>query len=215
MCTILIVEDEILERDFLKSIILDELQNDDTLLTCDSGLQAIQLAKQNKPNIIIMDVMMPEMDGLTSIQEIRKFLPNAYITILSAYSDFSYAQKAISNRVFEYLLKPVKPTVFKEVFCKMLKEYSNGYEPAKETLNDKVDEPDDERPFFIEEAIKYIKDHYREKLTLELVSGKVFVGRLLYYVRRKNWKNFYCDIFADYQRGGKCMPLYVCLACGP
>ena len=176
MCTILIVEDEILERDFLKSIILDELRKEDILLTCDSGLQAIQHAKQNKPDIIIMDVMMPEMDGLTAIQEIRRFLPNAYITILSAYSDFSYAQKAISNRVFEYLLKPVKPTVFKEVFCNMLKAYSSQTEQVKDIPLEKKDEVTTEKPFFIEEALKYIKDHYREKLTLELVAGKVFVN---------------------------------------
>jgi len=176
MCTILIVEDEILEREFLKSIILDELQQEDTLLTCDSGLQAVQLAKQNKPDIIIMDVMITEMDGLTAIQEIRKFLPNAYITILSAYSDFSYAQKAISNRVYEYLLKPVKPTVFKEIFCKMLKASTSSNEPTKENPKDKVLEPNEERPLFIDEAINYIHEHYREKLTLELVASKVFVN---------------------------------------
>jgi Response regulator containing CheY-like receiver domain and AraC-type DNA-binding domain len=176
MCTILIAEDEILERDFLKSIILDELQKEDTLITCDSGLQAVQLAKQNKPDIIIMDVMMPEMDGLTAITEIRKFLPNAYITILSAYSDFSYAQKAIRSRVFEYILKPVKPTAFKEIFCKMQNAYANGMEPVMDNSNNKTEPSPDERPFFIEEAIKYIKDHYREKLTLELVAGKVFVN---------------------------------------
>jgi YesN/AraC family two-component response regulator len=172
----MIVEDEILEREFLKSIILDELQPKDTLLTCDSGLEAVQLAKQNKPDIIIMDIMIIDMDGLTAIQEIRKFLPNVYITIISAYSDFSYAQKAISNRVYEYLLKPVKPTVVKEIFCRMQKEAATGQEPTLEHPIDKVVEADNERPLFIDEAIKYIKEHYREKLTLDMVASKVFVN---------------------------------------
>lgn len=176
MRTILIVEDELLERDFLKSIIMDELNKDDVLLTCDSGLQAVQLAKQHKPDIIIMDLMIMEMDGLTAISEIRKFLPNAYITILSAYSDFSYAQKAISNRVFEYLLKPIKPTVFKEIFCRMLNAVSQKEEPLKEAPKENKPDTNDSKPFFIDEAIKYIKEHYREKLTLDLVASKVFVN---------------------------------------
>ena len=64
MSVVLIVEDEILEQDFLRSIVLEELSTEDTLLTCESGIQAIKLAKQYQPNIILMDIMIPEMDGL-------------------------------------------------------------------------------------------------------------------------------------------------------
>jgi len=176
MSVVLIAEDEALEREFLKTIILDELHAEDTLLTCDSGVQAVQLAKQHKPGIIIMDLMISEMDGLTAIAEIRKFLPDAKITILSAYSDFSYAQKAISYRVFEYLLKPVKPTVFKEIFCKMLKSVSDDNIQVNENAEEKSPEIKDEKQYFIEESVKYIKEHFREKLTLELVASKVFVN---------------------------------------
>ena len=99
MSIVLIVEDEIIEQEFLKSIALEELQREDTVLTCESGIEAIRLARQYKPDIIIMDIMIPEMDGLTAIEEIRKFLPNACVAVLSAYSDFSYAQKSISLNV--------------------------------------------------------------------------------------------------------------------
>lgn len=176
MSVVLIAEDELLEREFLKTIILDEINADDTLLTCDSGVQAVQLAKQHKPDIIIMDLMISEMDGLTAISEIRKFLPKAKITILSAYSDFSYAQKAISFRVFEYLLKPVKPTVFKDIFCKMQQAVSNDSLPANDTPEERGPGIGDEKQYFIEEAVKYIKEHFREKLTLEMVASKVFVN---------------------------------------
>lgn len=175
MCVVMIVEDEILERDFLKTIILDELQPDDTLLTSDSGLQAIVLAKQYKPEIIIMDLMISELDGLSAIQEIRKFLPNSVITILSAYSDFTYAQKAINCRVYEYLLKPIKPTVFKEVFCGMLKSIANN-KPPQDNLENIPSAAEHDKQFFVEEAVKFIKDHYKEKLTLEMVASKVFVN---------------------------------------
>lgn len=176
MSVVLIVEDEMLEQEFLKSIVLDELSPEDLLLTCESGIEAIKLAKQHRPDIIIMDIMITEVDGLAAISEIRKFLPNACITILSAFNDFSYAQKAINLRVFEYLLKPVKPTAFKEVFCKMLSTASEANTAAIENIEEKAFEIKEQKQYFIEEAIKYIKEHFRERLTLETVASKVFVN---------------------------------------
>lgn len=176
MSIILIVEDELLEQDFLKTLTLEELFPEDKLLTCESGIQAIDLAKQYNPDIIIMDVLIPEMDGLSTIEEIRKFQPNTCITVLSACSDFSYAQKAISLRVFEYLLKPVKPNVFKQTFRKML----NSTTECNLLINKKPEEitiePKESREYFIEESVNYIKEHFKEKLTLKMVASKAFMN---------------------------------------
>lgn len=176
MSVVLIVEDELLEQDFLKSVILDELLPEDTLYTCESGVEAIEMARQYRPDIIVMDVRIPELDGISAIGEIRKFLPNACISVLSAYSDFSYAQKAVSFRVFEYMLKPIKPTDFKQVFCRMLDEIKKSSAPVQEKSEIKTQEPKTERQYFIEEALKYIKEHFKERLTLESVASKVFVN---------------------------------------
>jgi YesN/AraC family two-component response regulator len=176
MSVVLIVEDEILEQDFLRTVVQDELHPEDTLLTCESGMEAISLAKQHRPDIIIMDVKIPELDGMAAIEEIRKFLPSSCISVLSAYSDFSYAQKAVSLRVFEYLLKPIKPTDFKQVFCKMLNAANTANAPAEEKAPETSAEPKIERQHFIEEALKYINEHFRERLTLETVASKVFVN---------------------------------------
>lgn len=176
MSVVLIVEDEILEQEFLKSIVIEELSPEDTLLTCESGIQAVKLAKQYQPNIIIMDVLIPELDGISTIEEIRKFLPNACISVLSACSDFSYAQKAISLRVFEYLLKPVKPNVFKQTFNKMLDSAAQNDVVIREKPDEKNIETKEPRQSFIEESVKYIKEHFREKMTLEMVASKAFLN---------------------------------------
>jgi len=173
---ILVVEDEMLEQEFIKTLVQDELKPEDRLLTCDNGIDAVSLAKQYRPDIIFMDVWIPELDGISAIQEIRKFLPNACITVLSAYSDFSYAQKAISLRVFEYLLKPIKPTDFKEVFSKMLNYVAEGHVFAEEKPEEKIAEPVSDRQHFIEESLKFIKEHFKERLTLEMVASKVYVN---------------------------------------
>ena len=141
MSVVLIVEDELFEQEFLKSVVLEELSTEDTLLTCESGVDAVNLAKEHLPNIIIMDVMIPEMDGLSAIEEIRKFLPTACIIVLSACSDFSYAQKAIKLRIFEYLLKPVKPTVFRQTFRKMMDSAPASHVLIEDKLQEKNTEP--------------------------------------------------------------------------
>lgn len=176
MSVVLIVEDELLEQEFLKSLVQDELLPEDTLLTCDGGLAAVELARQHRPDLIIMDMRIPELDGISAIEEIRKFLPDACISVLSAYSDFSYAQKAVSLRVFEYMLKPIKPTDFKKVFCRMLETIKTSPAAAPEKPAEQQPESKPERQYFIEESLKYIKEHFRERLTLESVASKVFVN---------------------------------------
>ena len=101
MRSILIVEDEELELEFIEAVIHEELQLEDIVITANTGAQAVRQAKKRRPDIIIMDIMLPEMDGLEAIEEIRKFAPDTCISILTAYTDFRYAQRAISLRVFD------------------------------------------------------------------------------------------------------------------
>lgn len=169
---VLIVEDDILEQEFLNTIIQEELPQGSQLLTCVSGTQAVEFARQYMPSIIFMDIIIPELDGIQAITEIRKFLPDACITIISASSDFSYARKAIGLHVFDYLLKPVKPVAIKQMFQKMLAFVSNSKANADENIiEEKIG-----LPSFIEESIKYIKENYCEKLTLQQVSSHVFMN---------------------------------------
>ncbi|GAB6181252.1 response regulator [Desulfotomaculum defluvii] len=173
MSIVLIVEDELLELEFLKSIVAEELKDkEDKILTCQSGIQAVKLAKQYRPDIMIMDIHIPEMDGLQAIKEIRKFLPQASIMILSAYSDFSYAQTAIRLRVQEYLLKPIKPVIFRQVFHDLLASIATSQEHSDE----QVMEPKANQMQIIEKALKYIHDNFKQKLSLQMVSSYVYLN---------------------------------------
>lgn len=190
MRTVMIVEDEMLEQDFLRTIVSDELDPEDIIVTCESGLMALELAELHKPDIILMDLFITEQDGLTTIESLRNIVPDACISILSACCDFTYAQRAIKLRVFEYLLKPVKPRDVKDLFKRMLAFHDEQSEQkaliamktttGKEQKVEKTDgtrhEGRGERQFFINEAVKYIEVHYRERLTLEMVASKVFVN---------------------------------------
>lgn len=176
MNVVLIVEDEILEQEFLKSLVQENLSPDDTILTCGNGVEAVRLAEKYNPNLIFMDIVLPEMDGLSAIKEIRSFLPNSCITILSACSDFSYAQQAISLQIFEYLLKPIRPSKFKNILQQMLDIKDGCKIMAPKSFNEDILDNSDCQKHFINQSIKYINEHFKEKLTLDLVSSKVFMN---------------------------------------
>lgn len=176
MNVVLIVEDEIFEQEFLKSLVQESLSPEDTILTCGNGMEAVRLAKKYNPNLIFMDIVLPEMDGLSAIKQIRSFLPDSCITILSACSDFSYAQQAISLQIFEYLLKPVRPSQFKDILKQMLDVKASNKIIGQKDFSEIIVENSDCQKHFINEAIKYINEHFKEKLTLDLVSSKVFMN---------------------------------------
>lgn len=69
--------------------------------------RALAFLQENPVDIMITDILMPNMDGLELIKRVRKLLPEVIILIISSYSEFEYAQKACSYNVKKYLLKPI------------------------------------------------------------------------------------------------------------
>lgn len=79
-----------------------------------SGSEAIALARESRPDIVVMDIAMPGMDGLDTIRELQKMYPDALYILSTAYERFDLAQRAIPLQVFEYLVKPVSRRRFLE-----------------------------------------------------------------------------------------------------
>lgn len=74
--------------------------------TARTGKEAIQLSQQLKPDVIVMDINMPDMDGITATQEIKKKSPHIQVVILSVQSDPSYMRKAMQAGSCDFLTKP-------------------------------------------------------------------------------------------------------------
>ncbi len=104
---LVIVEDEIRIRDGLKKLIPKINTEYEIVGEARNGKEGIELIKKTKPDLIITDVCMPELDGLEMITRLTGEGLNFMTIILSAYSEFSYAKKAIGLGVNEYLLKPI------------------------------------------------------------------------------------------------------------
>src|SRR5690606_6305094 len=71
-----------------------------------NGKEAIRLFDQMKPDIVLLDIQMPEIDGLSVAKYISEHKPQVKIIMLSGHDDFRYAQQALEYNVVKYLLKP-------------------------------------------------------------------------------------------------------------
>lgn len=107
MYKIFLVEDEIVVREGIKNNI--DWENEGCVIVGDEsdGELAYPAILRAQPDILITDIMMPFMDGLELSKLLKKEMPQLKIIIISGYSDFAYAQKAIDIGITEYILKPV------------------------------------------------------------------------------------------------------------
>lgn len=78
----------------------------DIVATASNGLQAIQLVRQLKPDVVVMDVNMPDMDGITATANIKRDMPNTEIVILTVQDDLDYMRRAMLAGARDFLAKP-------------------------------------------------------------------------------------------------------------
>jgi two-component system response regulator YesN len=104
---IVVVEDEIRTRRGVVGLIQKLSPEYEVIGEAENGLLGYELITKLSPDLAIVDVKMPKMDGIEMIQNLRETGINCRAVILSGYSEFEYAQKAIKMGVSEYLLKPI------------------------------------------------------------------------------------------------------------
>ena len=135
---ILLVDDE---PDILEIISYNLTSQGYTVFTASNGQKAIKKAKKEKPHLIILDVMMPEMDGIEACEQIRKTpeLENTLITFLTARGE-DYSQVAgFEAGADDYITKPIKPKVLVskiKSLLRRLKTQSDSISDAPIILND-------------------------------------------------------------------------------
>jgi DNA-binding NtrC family response regulator len=104
MHKVLVVDDDQVLRDSVKqSLEYHQFQVD----TATNGREALNCVYRDKYDLIVMDVNMPEMDGLEALTEIKKYDPSIIVLILTAYSNIADAVKAVKEGAYNYLEKPI------------------------------------------------------------------------------------------------------------
>jgi len=107
MIKVLLVEDEIIALNGIAALIEGSDLPCQVVGVAEDGYIGMHKAKTFMPDIVITDIKMPRIDGLTMIKNISSWGAAPQVVVLSSYSDFEFAQKAIRYGVHDYLLKPV------------------------------------------------------------------------------------------------------------
>ena len=123
MIQVFLVEDEIIIRESIQRMIPWKEYGYELVGEASDGEMALPMIREQKPDLVITDIKMPFMDGLSLISLVKKELPNTKIVIISGYDDFSYAQKAIELGVEQYLLKPISKNKFIQILGDIREKY--------------------------------------------------------------------------------------------
>lgn len=125
-----------------------------------NGEEALELAEALQPDVVMTDIRMPFMDGLTLCRRLKAALPGVKVAIFSGFDEFEYAKEAITLEVEEYILKPIDAAELAEVFSRM-----------RQALDDEIAERRD---------IQRLRHYYAESLPMMrqqfligLVEGRI------------------------------------------
>jgi DNA-binding NarL/FixJ family response regulator len=106
---IILADDHTILRQGLRSILVEET---DFLIVGEAGngLEALQLVERHKPDVLVTDVMMPEMNGLELARQVRERCPSTKVIVLSMHAKEAYVNEAIRNGAMGYVLKDDQAT---------------------------------------------------------------------------------------------------------
>lgn len=123
MYKVLIMDDKEYEREYLQKFISRKYPNDlEVVYTAADGEEALKQIHLFKPDLLLLDIIVPKLDGLEIAQQAKKAFPQLVIIMISAYADFHYAKQAMKIGVCDYLLKPYTDSELQETIDNILPE---------------------------------------------------------------------------------------------
>lgn len=168
---VLIVDDEPVTRNAIGNFITQKLTDFRVVSSFTNGADAIEYIQSFPVDIVISDIRMPRMDGLELAERIHQDYPSIAVLILSGYSEFEYARRALQYGVTNYLLKPLDFNELAENLNR-IKIARGSTEETSGSEQEKILSDD----LHIQKALEYIHSHYAEDLTRDSVASAVFLS---------------------------------------
>lgn len=106
MQKVMIVDDEVIFREYLKTVLDWETLGFTINQEAKNGLEALDLAAIDRPDIALVDITMPFMDGLQLTEKLKELYPEVSVVLITGHNEFEYARKALKLGVEDYILKP-------------------------------------------------------------------------------------------------------------
>ena len=170
---ILLVDDE---PDILEIVRYNLVAQGYQVLTAETGKEAVAAAKQSKPQLILMDVMMPKMDGMAACQKIREIpeLADTVIAFLTARGE-DYSQMAgFEAGADDYITKPIKPKVLVSKVKALLRRFRHQQEEPKIILGNLTINKEEYKVLLDAQEIVLPRKEFELLVLLASKPGKVF-----------------------------------------
>jgi len=142
---ILVVDDEADMRWILTNVLKKKGYR---TITADDGKKAVQKVIENNPDIILLDIRMPEMDGIQVLEKVREINPSVLVIIITAYGDVKNAVQAMKLGAYDYVIKPFDNSDLLLIIERALE---------KKALDDEV---------------KYLRNALEDRINLSMRMGK-------------------------------------------
>ncbi|MFR1894934.1 response regulator [Hungatella sp.] len=127
MYRILVVDDEPAAIKHICNIIAIKCPQFEVTATAEHGQEALKRLEEETPDILITDVKMPVMDGIALAERVKERYPEVLSLVVSGYQEFEYAKAAIRSGVYDYLLKPIKPSALQNALNSMEEVLAERY----------------------------------------------------------------------------------------
>lgn len=172
--SVLVAEDEVLIRQHLVRKLGEICPAFEVVGEAADGREALEAIAELSPDVLITDIRMPVMDGLSLIREAYYAFPDVKVLIVSGYDEFSYAKSALSFGVKDYLLKPVAADELRAVMSRLAVQ-----------LDAEEERLDGEYPGFPESSSQeelvamvkeYLRSHFAEAISLADLAARFHVN---------------------------------------
>jgi len=179
MYRVVLVDDERIILEGLSRVVPWEKLGCRVCGTAGNGLEGLEIIRSQKPDILITDIRMPNMDGLRMIAALRSEFSRLQITVLTAFRDFEYAQTALNLGVCRYLLKPSKMDELNEAIHAMIARLDAMPRREESEEAPASEESADTSPagnYIVQQALDFMRQNCAEHLSLGDVAAHVYVS---------------------------------------
>ena len=167
--TVLLAEDHTIVREGFRKML--ELENDfEVVGEAQDGRQVVALVRKFHPEVVLMDIAMPLLNGLEALRQVLKAVPTTKVIMLSAHSDHAYVKNAVESGALGFLLKQTSA----HDVCRAIREVHNGktfFSPAISQRQDRLNPQSPNRAGVLKKKMSELTSREMEVLQL-IAEGK-------------------------------------------
>ena len=159
----------------------------------ESGEKTLSYLAENPVDIVLTDICMPGMTGVTLVAKIKEIDPDIVVICISGYSDYEYLRACLQVGANDYLLKPID----KEELFETVRNLLSDKDSSKEKIAPDIEEEDENKVqhHYISIVLKYIDDNYADSISLKKVAeiigfNPVYLGYLFKKIKKENFSEY-------------------------